>query len=170
MSIDKERVIIRPFVPEDAAPLADTLRDSIRGLASAAYTPGQVEAWASYPEDLEEFRARLSGGVTAVAEDGGSIIAFGQLDPLDHVKFLYCRTARARQGIASAIYRTLETRARASGFAVITTDASRVSRPFFEKFGYRIEAAEHVEWCGEILERFRMTKDLGGGWLVGSEQ
>ena len=162
MNIDRGRVITRPFVPEDAATLADVLRDSIRGLGSAAYSPGQIEAWASYPVDLEEFRARLSGGVTVVAEDGGDLIAFGQLNPLDHVKFLYCRTARARQGVASAVYRILETRARASGLAVMTTDASRVSRPFFEKFGYRIEATEHVEWRGETLERFRMAKDLVG--------
>jgi putative acetyltransferase len=157
LSIDAATVTIRPFAPRDAADLADVLRDSIRGLGAGFYTPGQIEAWARYPEDLEEFRARLSGGITLVADLGGRAVAFGQLHPHDHVEFLYCRTSHARRGIASRIHRDLEAVARVTGAVSLRTEASRVSRPFFEALGYRVEEVEQVERCGEILERFRMT-------------
>jgi putative acetyltransferase len=161
MIIDAGIVTIRPFVPRDAAELADVLRDSIRGLGAVAYTPGQIEAWARYPEDLEEFRVKLSGGITVVAEQDGCVVAFGQLNPADHVEFLYCRTSHARRGIASRIHHDLEAVARATGAVFLRTEASRVSRPFFEALGYRLEQVEQVERCGEILERFRMSKELG---------
>lgn len=162
MSIDSGSIIIRPFVPRDVPILADVLRDSIRGLGAGFYTPGQIEAWARYPEDLEEFRDRLAGGITLVAEEEGNAVAFGQLDPFDHVEFLYCRTSHARRGIASRIHRDLEAVARATGTASLRTEASRVSRPFFEAAGYHVEEVEQVERCGEMLERFRMSKPLSG--------
>jgi putative acetyltransferase len=98
-----------------------------------------------------------------VAEEDGRAVAFGQLDPVDHIEFLYCRASHARRGIASRIHRDLEAVAHATGAASLRTEASRVSRAFFEASGYHVEVIERVERCGEILERFRMAKDLGRG-------
>lgn len=156
-------VNLRPYAPGDTEALADVLRDSIRGLGSPAYSSGQVDAWASYPEDMDDFRTLLSGGVTLVAEDGGDVLAFGQLHPADHVEFLYCRAAHVRKGIASELYRRLEAIAIAAGVGMMRTEASRVSRAFFEKFGYRVQEIELVQRCGETLERFRMTKRMNEG-------
>ncbi len=45
----------------------------------------------------------------------------------------------------------------------IHTEASRISRPFFEKQGYTLVEIERVDRFGVEFERFRMRKGLGGG-------
>jgi putative acetyltransferase len=99
-------------------------RDAVRSIGSEAYTPEQVAAWAEYPIDIEEFRARLSRGYTLIAEEDGRMIAFGQLDPVDHIAFLYCRGADGRRGIGTAIYGALEAHALGHGVHMISVDAS----------------------------------------------
>ena len=127
-----------------------------------AYTSEQVEMWAKYPEDMEEFRTRLSRGVTLIAEENSEIVAFGQLEPDDHLAFLYCAGRRCRNGIGSEIYRALEAEALRRGVKHISTDASRISRPFFIKHGYSVVEVERVVRSGIEFERFRMLRQLAG--------
>ncbi len=149
---------LRAFNPCDAEALAGIYRDSVRGLGPQAYTKEQVAAWAVYPDEIEEFRGRLSRGRTLVAEEEDRAIAFGQLEPDDHLAFLYCSTAYARRGVASALHAALEAHAFAQGAAEIHTEASRISRPFFEKHGYALIEVERVVRFGVEFERFRMQK------------
>jgi putative acetyltransferase len=153
-------MVLRAYIPSDAEALAGIYRDAVRGIGSQAYTQEQVAAWALYPDDMEEFRIRMSRGLTLVAEEEGREIAFGQLEPDDHLAFLYCSAANARRGIASAIYSALETRACAKGVPEIRTEASRISRPFFEKKGYTVFEVEQVVRSGVEFERFRMRKKV----------
>lgn len=156
-------MMLRAFLPSDAEHLAWVYRDAVRGLGVQAYTPAQVEVWALYPDDLAEFGGRLARGVTLVAEVAGRVVAFGQLEPDDHLAFLYCAAAHARRGVATAIYAALEAQAVSRGVAAIHTEASRISRPFFEKQGYTLVEIERVDRFGVEFERFRMRKGLGGG-------
>lgn len=151
---------IRPYDPADAEALAAAYRAAVTGLGPQAYSPEHVAVWASYPADIEEFRARLMRGVTMVAEVAGRPVGFAQLDPLDHVQFLYVDPAYCRRGFATALYAVLELFARQSGAAALTTAASRVSRPFFEKMGVAVVEPEHVTWGGLTFERFVMRKAL----------
>jgi len=152
--------MIRPFVSSDVEALARVYRNAVRTIAPQAYTAEQVSAWALFPDDLEEFRIRMGRGVTLVAEEAGHIVAFGQLEPDDHLDFLYCCGDASRKGVGSAIYRALETHAMAKGVKEIHTDASRISRPFFEKHGYFLVEIEHVIRFDVEFERFRMTKKI----------
>lgn len=149
---------LRPFLKSDAEALARVYRDAVRTIGPGMYSARQVEVWALYPDDMEEFRDRLSRGLTLVAEEAGEMVAFGQLDPIDHVAFLYCAGAFSRRGLASAIYEHLEHQAASSGVTTLTTDASRISRPFFEKKAFVVRAVEHPLRLGVEFERFRMTK------------
>ena len=151
---------IRSFVPGDAPALAAVYRDTVRGQGPRAYDTAQVEAWAAYPEDLEEFRDRLAQGLTLVADGPEGPAAFGQLHPEHHIALLYCATRWSGQGLGSRIYRRLEARARARGVARLDTDASRLSRPFFERHGFHVVAVDHPVRHGVVFERFRMEKRL----------
>jgi Sortase and related acyltransferases len=152
-------MIIREFLASDAEGLAAVYRDAVRGIGPQAYTAEQVAAWALYPDDMDEFRVRMSRGLTLVAEVEGRVVAFGQLEPEDHLAFLYCSTDYARRGIGAEIYARLGARER--GVAAIHTEASRISRPFFAKHGYELIEVEHVVRFGVEFERFRMRKVLG---------
>ncbi len=151
--------MLRLFKPKDAESLADVYRDAVRTIGSQAYTEQQVSVWALYPDDIE-FRARLSLGVTVVAEEEGRVVAFGQLEPDDHLAFIYCLGSHCRRGIASAIYRELEAHAFQKGVVRIHTEASRISRPFFSNHGYEIIEVETASRFGVEFERFRMAKEI----------
>jgi len=152
--------MIRPFASSDAEALVRVYRDAVRTIAPQEYTAEQVSAWALFPDDLDDFRIRMGRGVTLVAEEAGHVVAFGQLEPNDHLDFLYCCGDASRKGIGSAIYRVLEADALAKGVLKIHTEASRISRPFFEKHGYLVAEVEHVIRFGVEFERFRMTKKI----------
>jgi len=147
---------------DDAPAIAAIYRDAVLGTGPAMYDPAQVAAWATYPDDLADFAAQLATGFTivAVATDSGQPVAFGQLDPADIVSFLYCLPDYSRQGIGTAIYQQLENEARRCGQARLETDASRISRPLFEKHGFQVTSSEEVFRSGTRIERFHMWKQL----------
>lgn len=156
---------LRPYQPADADALEGVFHDAVRGTGALAYDAQQVEVWASYPNDREEFRQRLSQGITLVAvvpnESGQEVpVAFGQLDPIDHVMFLYTASQHGQRGYATQLYQQLEASALQHGVLRLSTDASRISKFFFLKMGFHILTTEWVTRKGVPLERFKMAKDL----------
>lgn len=149
---------LRLFQPTDAEALADVYRDSVRTIGSQVYSQKQIDAWVRSPEDIKEFRARLSVGVTVLAEEKGEVIAFGQFSPPDHLSLLYCSGRWSRRGVGSLVYDELERHAITMGAVEIKLEASRISRPFFEKKGYHVVEAETSVFLGVEFERFRMKK------------
>ena len=151
---------IRRYIPEDAEAIAWLYEKSVREIAIEKYTPEEVEAWASYADEIEELRHRLAEGLTLVVEAGGMLVSFGQLKPLDHIAFLYTLKDYSRKGIASGIYKRLEDHAAMKGAECLTTDASRISKPLFEKLGFRLECPVVERRKGVDIECFKMKKEL----------
>jgi len=153
-------MIPRCYMPTDAESLAEVYRDAARNLGRQAYTDAQTSVWALHPEDMEPFRATLSAGQTICGVDDGSPVAFGQLNPMGHIAYLYCHSAHARRGHASAILARLEEHAAANWVSTIHVEASGVARPFFERFGYRVLEEERPVRQGLEFPRFKMKKEL----------
>ena len=151
---------IRRYRPEDAEGIARLYEMSVREIAIEKYTPEEVEVWASYADEIEEIRHRLAEGLTLVAESGNIPVAFGQLKPVDHVAFLYTIKEYSRIGIATDIYKRLEDHALVRGAEYLTTDASRISKPLFEKLGFQLECPVIEKRKGVELECFKMKKEL----------
>ncbi|MFB2878732.1 N-acetyltransferase family protein [Floridanema aerugineum] len=149
---------IREYQPSDAEILAAIYRDAVIGIGATAYNAKQIEVWSSYPEDLEEFRHLLGQGLTIVALDEGQLIAFGQLNPLNHVAFLYTATRVAGKGYATKIYQQLEDYAIAQNVQRLHTEASHISKHFFLKMGFWVVEMEIVERKNTQFERFKMEK------------
>ena len=152
---------LRTYAGDDYVAVAEVYRDAVETLARSAYSGEQVRMWASYPGGRGDFEERLARGGVIVAEIAGEVVAFGQLEPSDHVAFLYCKGAFARRGLASAIYAELETQAKAAEAKELTTEASRISRGFFEKQGFTVTEVEQAVRLGVEFERFKMRKALG---------
>jgi len=153
---------IRRYRPEDAEAIARLYEKSVREIAIEKYTPEEVDAWASYADEIEELRHRLAEGLTLVAEDGVMIVSFGQLKPVDHIAFLYTLKDYSRKGIASVIYKLLEDHAAMKGTEYLTTDASRISKPLFKKLGFKLVCTVVERRKGVDIECFKMKKDLRG--------
>lgn len=155
-------MIIRPYTPEDLDALAAIYRDAVFGIGTSAYSAEQATVWASFPDDREAFAGLLSKGIALVAEIDGAPAAFCHLHPLDHISLLYTGTRHARKGLATAAYLGIEAYAREQGQAVLTTDASKLSRPFFEHHGFVVRRTEQTIRQGVSFERYQMEKRLEG--------
>ena len=70
---------LRPFLPADAALLAEIFRDSIEVLTRDDYDDDQREAWASAADDEAAFAARLAGALTLIASIEGEVVGFASL-------------------------------------------------------------------------------------------
>lgn len=151
-------MLLREYQTSDAESLAAIYRDAVIGIGSTAYNPQQIAVWSSYPEDIAEFSQQLSLGLTLVAVKDSQLAAFGQLNPPAHIAFIYTASDFARLGCATAIYQRLETHAISQGVERLYTEASRISKYFFLKMGFRIVETEIVERKGVQFERFKMEK------------
>lgn len=151
---------IRTYRENDCDRLIEIYRAAALQLGRQAYTDEQVRAWAAYPEDSQEFRRTLLQGLTLCAMENDTPVAFGQLNPADHIAFLYCHPRFARRGFASALLQKLEAEARRQQVPRIRTEASAVSRPLFEKSGFRVTAEERPVRHGIEFLRYRMEKTL----------
>lgn len=152
-------MMIRKIRAQDTEALGDVYRDAVRSLGPLAYSREQVEVWATWPDDVAKFTDRVSRGLTLVAEVDHRILAFGQLEPEDHLALIFCRGSASRQGLCSQIYRALEAHAFSVGVEEIRTEASRIGRPFFEKHGFLLREVELWLHRGIQFERFRMAKN-----------
>lgn len=153
------RVRLRPFRISDTATLVRIYRDSVRRIGPDAYSASQVEAWAIYPVDIDDFARRLSLGHTLVAEsDDTGIHAFAQLDPLDFISFIYTSADVCRRGVGGMLCDALEHHAFTHGVTTIHTEASRIGRAFFLKRGYRLSHLLHLTHFGVQFEWYCMTK------------
>ncbi len=150
--------MIREYEKSDAEDLAAIYRDAVIGIGTSAYNAQQIAVWSSYPEDIEEFRELLSLGLTLVAVEGSRLAAFGQLNPPDHIAFLYTASNFARLGYATEIYKRLEIYATEQGVKRLHTEASRIAKYFFLKVGFRVVDMELAERKGVLFERFKMEK------------
>ena len=158
----------RRYAPgRDAAALAALFRASVTLLAASHYDTAQRAAWAAAADDLADFDARLARGATIVAQCGAEAVAFGQLFPLDHVEMLYVAPAWSRRGVATALLARLEALARAARSSVLSTDASALSRPVFERAGFSLISSERVWRDGVSLPRFHLCKPLHAANLSG---
>jgi putative acetyltransferase len=153
-------VTIRRYKPEDAEDISELYRKSVTEIGIERYSKAEVDAWSSYADEVEEIRYKLTGGLTLIAEVGGRMAAFGQLKPANRIEFLYTLKDFSRMGIATAIYMRLEDAAIAAGAEVLHTDASRISRPLFEKMGFFLVEAVIEERKGVKIECFSMKKEL----------
>ena len=151
---------IRPATPADVEPLADLYAAAVRALGPSAYSADQVAAWAAFAEE-PAFRRFVLGAETVVAERPASgPIGFAGLTPAGRVASLYVHPDHARQGVASALLSALIERAYERGMDRLSTEASALSRPVFERFGFALEAEEHVERRGAWFTRYRMARPL----------
>jgi putative acetyltransferase len=152
---------VRASSDADLEPIARLFTDSVRALGAARYDAAQLAAWAPEPPDLEAWRARLASLETLVAEADGELLGFLSYTPVGHVELLYTAPASARRGVASALYRAAEDELRARGVRELTTEASLVARPFFERQGYLVVEEQRVERNGQVFRRFAMRKKAG---------
>jgi putative acetyltransferase len=98
---------------------------------------------------------------TLVIESNGVIAGFASYTQEGYLDFLFTHPAFARRGVASRLYRRVESALRAERVPRLTAHVSLAARPFFDHHGFELDAEESVECRRAFLRRFAMHKELG---------
>lgn len=152
-------VTLRAATAQDLPTLSSLFAASVAALATEHYDADARRAWAAFARE-DGFAGFVLDADTLVALRDGAIAGFAGLRSDGHVVSLYVAPEAARRGVARALLEALLERARAAGHLRLTTDASAVSRPVFERLGFRVVDEERVLRNGVVFVRHRMQCDL----------
>jgi putative acetyltransferase len=155
-------VALRPYLPADAKRCAEIFRLSIEELAADDYDEQQREAWASRADDEKAFGAKLAGELTLLAVIDGAVTGFASLKGVDEIDMLFIDPEFARQGVGRALVDALTKLAEARGATPLTTEASDVARPLFERLGFTAQQRNLVRIGDQWLANTTMTNALAG--------
>jgi putative acetyltransferase len=133
---------------------------SIEELAAEDYDADQREAWASRADDKEAFSARLASALTLLAVIDGRTAGFASLKGGEEIDMLFVDPEFARQGVGRALVDALTRLAGARGAKRLTTEASDVAKPLFERQGFTAEKRNLVRKGDQWLANTTMTKPL----------
>jgi putative acetyltransferase len=153
---------IRYYEAGDAPEIVRLFFETVRSVNRADYSDEQLEAWAPGVPDPEEWHARMAGRRTLVAEEGGEVVGFAELEYDGRLDMLYVRKDAVGRGVGRRLYEAVEREARGQGLGWIFTEASITARPFFEQQGFRVVREQMVSRRGVSMTNFVMEKELPG--------
>jgi GNAT superfamily N-acetyltransferase len=153
---------IRDYEAGDAPEIVRLFFETVRSVNRANYSDEQLEAWAPGVPDPEEWHARMAGRRTLVAEEGGEVVGFAELEYDGRLDMLYVRKDAVGRGVGRRLYEAVEREARGQGLGWIFTEASITARPFFEQQGFRVVREQMVSRRGVSMTNFVMEKELLG--------
>ena len=155
-----ENTTIRDYDADDAPQIVRLFYETVCSVNRADYSEEQVRAWAPGVPDPEEWHARMADRRTLVAEEGGEVVGFAELEEDGHLDMLYVRGDSVGRGVGRRLYRAVEREARGRGLGQIFTEASVTARPFFERRGFRMVRERTIVRRGVELTNFAMEKPL----------
>ncbi|NLF31237.1 MAG: GNAT family N-acetyltransferase [Planctomycetes bacterium] len=156
-------MIIRPATPADVPQIVRLFYETVHAVCAADYTPAQLDAWAPAVPGQRAWAGRLATRTTFVADDGGTIAGFAELQRDGHIDCFYTHKSYQRLGVGSALLERLERHARAAGLGRLTADVSLTARAFFEHRGFRVVRPQSVVRGGVRLDNLRMELILPAG-------
>jgi putative acetyltransferase len=151
---------IRPFREGEEEALRRVFYAAVHGLACRNYSAEQLAVWAPEEYDRAKWSARIGHNQPFVAEAGGQIVGFGDVQPDGYIDQLFVAPAAAGQGMGSALLQAIEARARERGLERLFSNVSLTAQPLFTRHGFQIEAEQTVIVAGVELRNARMVKRL----------
>ena len=134
---------------------------AIREVCSRSYSEEQVTSWSGLLSPAS-YVAAIRERFLVVSEDANGITGFGQLNQASgEVEAVYVLPDRQREGIGTALLRSLEEAARAAGLTQLNLSATTNAVSFYERAGYtRGASAVHRLPNGVDLPCIRMSRTL----------
>jgi putative acetyltransferase len=138
----------------DVPALARLYAHCARTLGPQVYTPAQVDAWVSFGAETPVFRDYVLGAMTWVVDDGEPV-AFCGADAEGEVRSLYVHPSHGRQGLGSSLLAHAMARSGRSDFSAWATP---LSRPVFQRAGFRLQRVVTEPYQGVVFDRYRMRR------------
>ncbi len=153
-----QSVQVRSAQRSDSAALAQLFYDTVHSMNCQDYSQSQLEAWAPSLKDPLCWWPQYKSQWTFVAELNAKIVGFCELDLDGHIGCFYCHYQHQRQGVGSALFRTIERIALDNSLTELEAEVSITARPFFEHRDFYVVRSQQVERNGVPLCNFFMKK------------
>lgn len=154
-------IVIRQYRPADAADTMAIFLADVTDTAAADYSPEQIQAWAR-PEtrELSTWHAAMHARNSYVAIVDGEPAGFSDVDRLGYIDMMFVDPRFLGLGVARQLLAHVEAYARAGRLTELTANVSITARPFFERYGFTVEAKQHPVMIGVELTNYAMKKNL----------
>jgi aminoglycoside 3-N-acetyltransferase len=159
--MDLMTVQIRAFRDADPPALWEVFHAAVHGTASADYTQEQIDAWSPAEIDQERWAERMRAIAPFVAEEEGRVIGYADVQADGYIDHFFVASSAGRRGVGSALMRQIHERAAERGIAALYSNVSITARPFFEHWGFVVEAEQRPIARGVPMTNFLMRKRLG---------
>ena len=155
-------MLVRTYRAGDADAIAAIFNRAVSDVASRVYAPEQITAWLDGGMTADETQVRCSDGRTVwvAVDDTDTAIAFIDLEDDGHIDMLFCQPEWIGRGVASALYRQLETTARDRGMPRLYVEASELALPFFTAKGFALLHRHDFTMNGVAIHNYAMEKRL----------
>src|ERR687894_1152933 len=111
-AVTTENIKIRDYDADDAPQIVRLFYETVCSVNRTDYSEEQVRAWAPGVPDPEGWHARMADRRTLVAEEGGEVVGFAELEEDGHLDMLFCRQDTVGRGVGSLLYGEVEREAR----------------------------------------------------------
>ncbi|QYK02471.1 GNAT family N-acetyltransferase [Shewanella psychrotolerans] len=160
-----------PYVPAYALQVSKLYHLAVQEIDETLYSAEQKQAWSKAPRSAYHWNKRLSRSKAWIMIDtalqvGDDYLCLGFINVETHfnsrgyIDSLYVLPERQGEGVASALYQTLEQWAKDSTVSRLSVDASKLSKRLFLSQGFKFHHNRYQEKCGEIFLAFYLSKQL----------
>ena len=160
MKLNREKFEVRPYIKSDAYPLTCLFHGAVHAISDDLYTVEQKEAWAPSPPNHRAWKIRLDEKSPYVATLDGTAIGFIELEADGHIDCLYVDMGYQGMGVGSELLMHALKSANQRRMTHLYTEASKVARPIFERFGFVYRNTNHIQLRGQSLVNYTMILNL----------
>lgn len=151
---------VRRFASGDEHALWDVHRSAIECLASAHYTPEQIQAWLPAEQERAEWMARVRWLAPFVALQGERIVGYADLQADGLIDHFFVSGQRPRRGVGTLLMRRLLVEAARLGLSELHAHVSLSAEAFFRCFGFEVIERRTPMRRGVLLSNALMRKTL----------
>lgn len=151
------KIIIRPYIPDDAKQLAEIFYNTIHNINVMDYSEDQVNAWAPTTSlELTGWMKKWENINPIVALIDNKIVGFTEFEPSGHIDCFYVHHEYQGVGIGSALMNEIFNQANNLNLKRVFAEVSITAKPFFESKGFKVVKQQMVEIRGVKLMNFIM--------------
>jgi putative acetyltransferase len=148
--------MFRLAVENDFEILRHIYSHTVKKLAPSLYSPSQVIAWSSAPDNINKFHDFIFNADTHLLIKNDEIIGFCGLENDGHIASLYLHPDFTRQGYGTKLLLYVLEIGIKKGIIRFYTEASFFSQPVFSRCGFNIVTMETVNYGDISFERYKM--------------
>ncbi|WP_244997914.1 GNAT family N-acetyltransferase [Shewanella algae] len=144
--------------------IANLYHSAVTAIDDARYSAAQRLAWSAAPRSGRYWQLRLKRAQAWVmlkgCEQSPQCVGFVLLETTfrerGYIACLYVAPDSQRQGVASSLLEAAKKWALTQGYHHLTTDASALSKPVFERAGFRLHHKSYQEKSGQMFGSYFM--------------